>query len=246
MVILEQLSSLGHNCFDDYLNKYNRRMLIDKHKLALIRDYTPNVRHHERLLTASVAIILRDTDHGTEFLMMQRAFHEKDPWSGQMAFPGGKVDPEDSSHQAAAIREAYEEVGIVLSEMDCVGRIDDVYGLKANGVFSVHVACFIFKPLHSYSLIANEEVADMVWLPCSFLKEPRNGIDFYHPHDASLKMPAALIDHSKSQILWGLSYRMLVNLFDVIDEPITILTKQEKSDMLDIEQLELKTSTEDK
>ena len=106
-------------------------MLIDEQKLIDIRDYSPNIKHNDSLLTAAVAIILRDGEHGTEFLMMQRAYHEKDPWSGQMSFPGGKLDPQDDSHKAAAIREAYEEVGIQLSEDDCVGQIDDVYGLKA-------------------------------------------------------------------------------------------------------------------
>ena len=213
-------------------------MLIDDQKLECIRDYSPNIKRHDSLLTAAVAIILRDGEHGTEFLMMQRAFHEKDPWSGQMSFPGGKLDPQDDSHKAAAIREAFEEVGIELSSDDYLGRVDDVYGLKANGVFSVHVACYVFKPCRAYTLSANEEVADMVWLPFSILADPSNATDFYHPHDASLKMPAMLIDEDKSQVLWGLSLRMLLNLYRVTGIAPDGLTEQELAGMHDIERLE--------
>ena len=213
-------------------------MLIDDKKLDLIRQHRPEVKHQESLLSASVAIVLRDTEQGTEFLMMQRAHHENDPWSGQMSFPGGKLDPEDENHKAAAIREAYEEVGLQLTEDDYIGQIDDVYGLKANGVFAVHVACFVFKPKSAYTLLANYEVADMVWIPFSYLDERQNAIDHYHPHDLSLKMPAVSINPDKTQVLWGLSLRMLLILYQLLECPISVLSADEKKQMERIEKLE--------
>lgn len=213
-------------------------MLIDNNQLSEIRGYQPKIKRHESLITAAVAIILRDSGQGTEFLMMQRAFHKDDPWSGQMSFPGGKVDPEDQTHKSAAIREAYEEVGIILHEQHYVGQIDDVYGLKANGIFSVHVGCFVFKVDSVVSLTANEEVADLVWIPCDYLDDPENALDFYHPHNDKLRMPAVSIDQEKAQILWGLSLRMLLNFYRIIAAPITVLTDDEQQVMLEIERLE--------
>ena len=63
---------------------------------------------------AAVAAILRPGDH-TEALFILRASREGDPWSGQMAFPGGHKDPEDISIRHTAERETWEEIGLDLS-----------------------------------------------------------------------------------------------------------------------------------
>jgi len=159
--------------------------------------------------------------------MMQRAKHERDPWSGQMSFPGGKIDSQDKDAKAAAIREAFEEVGAELRDEDFIGQLDDLYGLKVDDVFSVHVACFVFKPQHELKLKANYEVADMVWLPISALDDRANAFDYKHPKDPALSMPAVMINESKDQILWGLSLRMLANLHELLNWPMQVLTEAE-------------------
>ncbi|MFT6408835.1 MAG: 8-oxo-dGTP pyrophosphatase MutT (NUDIX family) [Arenicella sp.] len=204
-------------------------MLISATDLQRIRDYQPRVRPEASIIKAAVAIILRDGEQGTELLMMQRAKHERDPWSGQMSFPGGKIDPQDVDAKAAAVREAYEEVGASLSDEDFIGQLDDLYGLKIDDVFSVHVACFVFKPNNELALVANYEVADMVWLPISSLDDRANAYDYRHPKDPALSMPAVMIDQSKEQILWGLSLRMLANLHELLDWPMAVLTETEST-----------------
>ena len=217
-------------------------MQIDKNQLDLIRNHQAKVKQQESLISAAVAIVIRDTDSGPEFLLMQRAKHENDPWSGQMAFPGGKIEAHDKSHKNTAIRETLEEVGLRLNNDDFVGQIDDVYGLKANGVFSVHVACFVFKLNREVMLVANHEVADMLWLPMSYLEDPNNSYEYYHPHDPSLKMPAILINENKGQILWGLSLRMLKILYTILNRPMKALSSEESEQFNQIEQLELKAN----
>ena len=66
-------------------------------ELSALRKHQPVVKTEETLLRASVAIVLRENKDDTEILMMQRAKHDGDPWSGQMSFPGGKIDPQDDS-----------------------------------------------------------------------------------------------------------------------------------------------------
>lgn len=216
---------------------------LDQTKLQTIRDYQPLQRSEQSMMQAAVAMILRDGQHGTEVLLMQRAFHPKDPWSGQMAFPGGKIDPEDDSAKAAAIREAYEEVGAELTEPDYVGRLDDLYGLKVDKIYSVHVACFVFKPDRELDLVGNEEVADLVWVPLAYMNDPNNGHDFVHPSDPSLAMPAVMINQEKSQILWGLSLRMLSNFYDVLGADIGALTESERALLRDIDERQLSDQT---
>ena len=77
---------------------------------------------------AAVAMILRDRPGGPEVLFIERARREGDPWSGHMAFPGGRVDPTDDGVRAAAERETLEEVGIPLRGATTLGRLDDKAG----------------------------------------------------------------------------------------------------------------------
>lgn len=216
-------------------------MHIDKNQLDLIRNYQTITKQRESLIDAAVAIIIRDTGSGPEFLLMQRAKHKNDPWSGQMSFPGGKFEAQDKSHKQAAIRETLEEVGLSLTDDEFIGQIDDVYGLKSNDVFVVHVACFVFKINREPMLVANHEVADMVWLPFSYLENPKNSYELYHPDDSSLKMPAILINQDKEQILWGLSLRMLKILYTILERPMNALSIDEKQKFTQIEQLEFKS-----
>ena len=218
-------------------------MLIGAPEIQRLRDYQPRKRPEPSILKAAVSIILRDGENGTELLMMQRAKHDRDPWSGQMSFPGGKIDVDDVDAKAAAMREAFEEVGVQLLEEDFVGQLDDLYGLKVENVFSVHIACFVFKPQRELRLEGNEEVADMVWLPISALASRENAHDYRHPRDPALSMPAVMINESKEQILWGLSLRMLANLHELLEWPMNVLTQEEKTILKNIEKRNLSSET---
>ena len=209
--------------------------MLDESKLDLIRQYQAKTKACDSVVNAAVSLVMRDTNAGPEFLLMQRAKHDQDPWSGQMALPGGKFEEQDKTHRCTAIRETKEEVGIELRDDEYIGQLDDIYGVKANGLISVHVACFVFKVDREVKLKANYEVGDMLWLPLEYLNDIQNSYDYYHPNDATLKMPAVLISEEKEQILWGLTLRLLVNLFRVLKQPMSALSKD---DLVLLDQLE--------
>lgn len=221
-------------------------MLIGQSEIQVISNYQPLTRNEPSLIRASVALILRDTQQGTEVLMMQRAKHERDPWSGQMSFPGGKIEVSDKSSKAAAIREAHEEVGAELNDDDYIGRLDDLFGLKVNDTFSAHVCCYVFKPTQEIQLKANYEVADMVWLPLAFLNDASNAFAFTHPKDPSLSMPSVMIDNAKEQVLWGMSLRMLMNLYDLLNWPLAVLSESDKANLNAMENRRLSKENADK
>src|SRR4051794_30309859 len=77
---------------------------------------------------AAVAALLRDPGE-LEVLLIKRAEQAADPWSGHMAFPGGRKDEGDRDLLATAIREAREEIGVELAERELAGRLDDVQAI---------------------------------------------------------------------------------------------------------------------
>ncbi len=90
--------------------------------------------------------------------------------AGQIAFPGGKIDADDVSPTAAALREADEEIGLAREVISVVGTLAPY--LSRTGYRIVPVLARI-EP--SYSLSPNaEEVADVFEVPLGFLMNPAN------------------------------------------------------------------------
>ncbi len=185
--------------------------------LAALRGHSP---HTEPSLTAarnaSVAMILRESPEGNlETLFMKRAEHPADPWSGQMSFPGGRVEVYDATLEHAARRETAEEVGIRLAPEMHIGRLDDVEG----GRLSVHrlaVSPFVYHHPDPPAPLHNREVAGTVWVPLAYLSEPTNIRAYRFPADP-LRRDFPSFQYGP-YIIWGLTYRIIgsfVRLFGV-------------------------------
>ena len=90
--------------------------------------------------------------------------------SGQDAFPGGRIDPEDASVEAAALREANEEVGLDARDVEVIGRMPDYY---AGSGFRIAPVLSIVRP--GAPLVINpDEVDDAFEVPLSFLMNTAN------------------------------------------------------------------------
>ena len=75
---------------------------------------------------AVAAILVGSGTTSPDILLIKRAQRDNDPWSGQMAFPGGRRDSNDANLINTACRETLEETGIVLRGQDVVGELDDI------------------------------------------------------------------------------------------------------------------------
>lgn len=168
---------------------------------------------------ASVALVLREGAGSAEVLLIERATREGDPWSGHMAFPGGRLEPEDPSTRSAAARETFEEVGVDLSGAEYLGRLDDRLGnprISRHLVISAHA----FHLTQSQRIVLDEnEVRTAFWFPISSLHEEARRVEHVIPQMPDVRFPGLLVGLPDRHVVWGLTFRILDHLFEVIGHP---------------------------
>ncbi len=159
---------------------------------------------------AAVAILLREGKESLEVFFIERAQREGDPWSGHMAFPGGRLEPDDASERITAERETAEEVGLVVAPDDYLGRLDDLGGMAAASrrmVVSAHV--YHLAAPRSVEL-KNDEVASAFWFPLDELFDPKRHLRHRVPiADREIEFPGIALEMPDRHIVWGLTYRFL-------------------------------------
>lgn len=112
-----------------------------------------------------IPLLFRDGEwHVLVTLRTEEVEHHK----GQISFPGGACDPEDATLEATALREAQEEIGIPPQAIELLGALDD-YPTITDFVVTPFVG--IVRQPCSYRL-SNSEVAAVVEVPLSFLRDP--------------------------------------------------------------------------
>lgn len=171
------------------------------------RILQPTAKH------AAVAAVLHESNAGSEILFIERAEHPHDPWSGHMAFPGGRVDPGDASARHAAERETLEEVGLDLASAELLGRIDDIEGAPP-GFDSLVVSAFVYHLGARVPARLNHEVRDALWVPLDHLQDDARRVPFYWPRDQrATYYPGILVGEPDRHVVWGLTYRFLELFF---------------------------------
>jgi 8-oxo-dGTP pyrophosphatase MutT (NUDIX family) len=179
--------------------------------------YNPERSRLRRLMKRSaVALILQVRAGELHILMIKRAEREGDPWSGHMAFPGGRMDPKDPHGYAVAVRETEEEIGLVLGPGDqCIGRLSDINARPHKGLLGMAVSPFVFRLDRDVEFTPNYEVAEVVWVPLEFLMDTDNREEMVWDYKG-IKMPMPCYFFGERRI-WGLSLMMLDELMDLVE-----------------------------
>jgi len=165
---------------------------------------------------ASVATILREGPRGAEVLFIQRAEHPDDPWSGHMAFPGGRREPGDQNLLATAVRETREELGLDLVSAEHLGHVDDLRAVARGRRLDLVIRPQVFVWSGSAPrLTPNHEVAATVWAPVApMIAGQHDTVRPWKEGTQTYRMPAYDVE---GRIVWGLTYRMLKTLFMVVE-----------------------------
>lgn len=166
---------------------------------------------------AAVAMAFREADAGLELLFINRAEHPQDPWSGQMAFPGGRSEDGDADLLQTAIRETREETAIDLErDARCLGSLDETRAMSRMRVLDLTITPFLFRLLVPVQAEPSPEVRSLHWVRLDDLLSSRLRGLFDYPADGqSLKFPCFRVE---GRTIWGLTYRMFSNLQALLEE----------------------------
>ena len=172
-------------------------------------DEEPGVRK------AAVALIFRAGQDGSpELLFIKRAEYPGDPWSGQIAFPGGREESRDSSLLETATRETREETGIDLArEGMIIGCLDDLRPRTVR-LPAVVVRPYVAVLDRTDPLELSSEVALAFWIPFDALarKESwREDTVFAR----GVQINARVFRH-QDHVIWGMTERILAQLLESI------------------------------
>jgi len=174
----------------------------------LLRERPAIEIHAPQLRRASVLLpLIREVDNWS-VLFSRRADHLS-AHGGQIAFPGGAVEIEEALGDAA-LREAEEEVGIPRSEVELIGRLDDVI---TNSGFLVAPFVGIVGPAVSY-VIQESEVAEVFEVPLEALLASDNP-EVRYVSFRGIAYPAYFY-HYRQYEIWGLTGRMLKAFLDLV------------------------------
>lgn len=144
---------------------------IDSIRTALDR-HEPRRADTDGRIQAAVAMVLVSGPEGPELLLIKRTERDDDPWSGQMAMPGGRREEEDRDLRRTAVRETAEETGVDLQGAECFGELDDLSPSSPH-LPPILVRPFVFTLPARPEVTCNEEVALHLWVPLDRLRNAR-------------------------------------------------------------------------
>jgi len=164
---------------------------------------------------AVVALVLRAEKDGLEMLFIERASSADDPWSGDVGFPGGKVEEGENDLRLTAERETREEIGLDLRVARYLGRLSDISGAH----LPVLVSCFVYGVEDQPSFVFSHEIDDAFWISLAALTSPERHIMALVRFDGKIfERPAIRLPQSGKPVLWGITFRLVNEFLELLRE----------------------------
>jgi 8-oxo-dGTP pyrophosphatase MutT (NUDIX family) len=165
---------------------------------------------------AAIALVLRPTEDGdSDLLMIKRAEVERDPWSGHVACPGGRMEPTDRDLAQTAIRETWEETGIDLSrDGRILGTLDDITP-RTPTLPPIVIRPFVAVVRPDVTIVESPEVAEAFWVPMAAIRETASWGKALVPIRGVGEREVEVFRHG-AYTIWGLTHRALAQFVDVL------------------------------
>lgn len=165
---------------------------------------------------AAIALVLRPGVEGApELLMIKRAEAERDPWSGHVACPGGRMEPGDHDLEQTAVRETWEETGVdIARDGRMLGALDDI-SPRTPVLPPILVRPFVAVVKPDVEIVQSSEVAEAFWVPLAALRERASwgtGLVAVRGHG---EREVTVFRHGDYTV-WGLTERVLTQFLEYL------------------------------
>jgi 8-oxo-dGTP pyrophosphatase MutT (NUDIX family) len=159
---------------------------------------------------AAVGVLIKQEGDDLWLLMIKRHENPRDPWSGQMAFPGGHADLQDRTLFDTVAREALEEVGIDIRKQEFLGCLTNLQPKNAPMI----VTPFVFLLSQEVHPKTSPEAKEVIWIPISFLSDSRNISSMtFTIDDRSVTMGCYTYS---GHVIWGVSFRIVRDIIELL------------------------------
>jgi 8-oxo-dGTP pyrophosphatase MutT (NUDIX family) len=163
---------------------------------------------------AAVSVVLRSAK-GLDLLLIKRAHFDRDPWSGHMALPGGRRDPQDIDLKHTAIRETMEETALELGQG--AQHLGQLKGLKPNSVRlpKLTITPFVFGVgRHAQAAVASPEIDQVFWVSLDELRGRGSNsyVEIPMPDGREQEFSCYMVEEEP---VWGLTYRIISELLEL-------------------------------
>jgi len=206
---------MGRIVSEDKLAAILRHPLIASLQDSLQKRGTVEAPEEPGVRKAAVALIFRAGEDGSpELLFIKRAEYPGDPWSGQIAFPGGREESGDTSLQETATRETREETGLDLArEGTVIGVLDDLRPRHIR-LPAIVVRPYVAVVDRTEPLELSSEVALAFWIPFGALAHAESWReDTVVARGAQIN--ARVFKH-QDHVIWGMTERILAQLLEMV------------------------------
>ena len=195
--------------------------LIIKETLST-RSHTPVQDRNSSCIHAAVLIpLFRDKDGKHKILFTERT-DRVEHHKGQISFPGGTVDKEDGTFEETALREAFEEIGLLREDVTILGRIDDTRTVVSN--FIIHP--FVGLIPHPYNFRINpEEVKRLIEVPFEVFLINRSTDKMSDIEHEGVTFQSLTYLYN-GEVIWGATARIIKNFIEIIGEKLDLPEKK--------------------
>ena len=177
---------------------------MDEHSLTRILQQ--QLRFSNKIKSADAAVLIAITNEDNPKVLLTRRSVYLSNHAGEVSFPGGKRDPQDTSNIVVALREAYEEAALNPFDVQLLG---DLPMQKARNGMLVKPVVGLIPP--EVELVAQPTEIDRIFFASlnSLMSAPPIPYEVRYAHQ-SLYFPSMRVEN---EIVWGLTARMLISLF---------------------------------